>query len=254
MRLQEKAERLARDGLFLGGPARDFEAAGRLQLIALLRVGLHPDSKVVDIGCGCLRGGYWLIHFLDPGCYFGIEPATEMLEAGAKDLLEQDVREQKRPRLDTNADFDTSIFGVKFDFFLARSVWTHASKSQIRSMLDSFGRDAGPAGVFLTSYLPAGMAHPGVRAARRPIWRRLRRRLARLRRRKREAPHPRDYQGDGWSPELVHHSIDWVRRECHRRGLSVAELEEDRFNDQVWLLIKRSDLSPQGSSSQEPGP
>ena len=72
-KLQKKAEELS-STIFLGGPTKFIEIVGRLQLIILLKEGLYPDSKVLDIGCGCLRGGYWLIHFLNPNCYFGIEP------------------------------------------------------------------------------------------------------------------------------------------------------------------------------------
>ena len=72
-KLQDRAERLAQD-MFLGGPVETFEAIGRLQLITLLRCGLYPDSRVLDLGCGSLRGGYWLVHFLRPERYFGIEP------------------------------------------------------------------------------------------------------------------------------------------------------------------------------------
>ena len=68
----ERASRLTADGIFLGGPAELFETAGRKMLITLLSEGLTPTSKVLDIGCGCLRAGYWLIHFMDRGCYFGI--------------------------------------------------------------------------------------------------------------------------------------------------------------------------------------
>jgi hypothetical protein len=207
MRLQAKAEQLNAKKIFLGGPIADFERAGRLQLITLLRAGLYPDSKVVDIGCGCLRGGYWLIHFLDPDCYCGIEPDVAMLQAGITDLLEREVLEAKRPRFDTNSDFDTSVFGEKFDFFLARSIWTHASKPQIQQMLDSFGRDGAPGSVFLASYLPT------------------------------DRRHPLDYQGEGWSSKLIHHRPGWMQQECQRRGLAVQELEEDRLNNQIWLQI-----------------
>jgi SAM-dependent methyltransferase len=233
MRLQAKAEELHARGWFLGGPVEDFEAAGRLQLVALLRAGLHPGSKVVDIGCGCLRGGYWLIHFLDPGCYFGIEPATEMLEVGVTKLLEPEVLEQKRPRFDTNSNFDTSVFGEKFDFFLARSIWTHASRQQIRVMLDSFVRDAAPGGVFLASYLPF----------RVPVLQRWKSRFVRYGRAlsgkgRRVVP---EKPGETWNPDLVYRRLKWIQSECESRGLSIAELDEDRFNDQVWLRVNRTE-------------
>ena len=84
--LFERAAALERGGVFLGGPLHLFETAGRLQLQILLKEGLYPDSKVLDVGCGCLRGGYWLIHFLDAGCYFGIEPHRRELEAGTQSI------------------------------------------------------------------------------------------------------------------------------------------------------------------------
>ena len=50
---------------FLGVPLEHFESGGREQLTYLLRAGLNPHSKVCDVGCGVLRAGYWLIHFLE---------------------------------------------------------------------------------------------------------------------------------------------------------------------------------------------
>src|SRR6266576_6981480 len=87
-RLQEIAQILHSQGIFTGGPPQYFEIVGRLQLATLLREGIYPQSKVLDLGCGCLRGGYWVIHFLDPGCYFGIEPAAAMLRQGIDHVME----------------------------------------------------------------------------------------------------------------------------------------------------------------------
>ena len=67
-RMQEIAQMLHSQGIFTGGPPQYFEIVGRLQLATLVREGIYPQSKVLDVGCGCLRGGYWVIHFLDPGC------------------------------------------------------------------------------------------------------------------------------------------------------------------------------------------
>ena len=49
---------------------------------------------------------------------------------------------EKRTRFDGNSKFDTSVFSEKFDFFLAYSIWTHASKPQIQTMLEGFLRDS----------------------------------------------------------------------------------------------------------------
>jgi SAM-dependent methyltransferase len=203
----------------LGGPVKDFEKVGRLQLITLLKAGLQPDSRVVDIGCGCLRAGYWLIHFLGKNRYFGIEPNKEMVRLGVEEILEPEVLEEKAPLFDHNSDFNVGVFEVKFDFFLARSVWTHASKQQIEVMLDAFCQCATEEAIFLASYLPAGEASE------------------------------RDYVGAGWvgishessNTGLVSHSLAWVRSACAERSLAVRELQEDVMNGQRWLSIRKQD-------------
>src|SRR6266516_6759525 len=101
MKIQRKAEILS-EKIFLGFPSADFEKAGREQLSYLLLAGLNPDSRLVDVGCGVLRAGYWLIHFLDSGCYFGIEPHAERLRIGVETMLDAETREAKRPSFDTN--------------------------------------------------------------------------------------------------------------------------------------------------------
>jgi SAM-dependent methyltransferase len=214
MQVQDRAERLGRSKFF-GVPIAGFENAGRQQLILLLLSGLEPSSKVVDLGCGVLRAGYWLIHFLDAHCYFGIEPHTERLAVGREMILEPDAERAKQPMFDTNADFDTGVFGVRFNFFLAYSIWTHAAKPQIEMMLDNFVRDSAPEAVFLTSMLPAG-------------WR-----LA-------------DYRGATWfgtSHEsdvvgCIGHRLQWIRNQCRRRGLRMQRLGRER-DGQTWLLIAR---------------
>jgi len=212
-KVQRRAEELDRSKFF-GVPIDGFENAGRQQFILLLMSGLMPNSKVVDIGCGVLRAGYWLIHFLDPHCYHGIEPSKERIEAGLT-ILEPDTARIKQPRFDTNADFDTGVFGVPFDFFLAYSIWTHASKPQIERMLDGFLRNSTPQAVFLTSVIPAGLR-----------W--------------------RDYHGEAWvgtshesmTPGCIGHDLKWIRAECRKRRLSLRILGRER-DGQTWLQISR---------------
>jgi hypothetical protein len=212
--LQRKAE-LIGERTFLGVPALDFEMGGREQLIFLLEAGLTPESKVVDLGCGVLRAGYWLTHFLDRSGYCGIEPHQERLEIGKTIMLGDDLVALKRPRFDTNSTFDTAVFGEKFDFFLAYSIWTHASKPQIERTLDSFVRDSAIGARFLASYLPADADHP-------------------------------DYRGTSWHgtsheadvPGCIHHSLDWIEMQCRWRGLVVRELGRDKTHGQSWLQIQ----------------
>ncbi len=201
-----------------------FESAGRLQFYCLIREGLCPYSKVLDIGCGCLRAGYWLIRFLDPGCYFGIEPSIKMLQAGIETCLTSDILAAKQPRFDHNDCFDFSVFGVMFDVFLARSIWTHASKQQIQFMLDGFARFSNPGAFFLTSYLPARLLRPA-------------------------------YEGSSWVGKshqcdrggLVRHSRKWLEQECRIRHLTLEQLPDKPFNEQYWLKIVNRERGCQAS-------
>ena len=221
MNLQDKALKISQD-TFLGGHPRLFETAGRMQLIILLKEGIYPSSKLLDIGCGCLRGGYWLIHFLNPGCYFGLEPNTAMLETGLKEFIDPSVLDRKQPRFDNNDTFDFSVFDETFDFFIARSIWSHTSKAQIKKMLDAFLLSSHEESAFLTSYL---------RAESRAD----------------------EYRGEDWigqshessTPGVVMHSLPWIRRSCRKRGLVVNEVTRkgDNFGRQVWLVIRHQQTS-----------
>jgi hypothetical protein len=219
-RLQEIGEILHAEGIFTGGPPQYFEIAGRLQLATLLREGVYPSSKVLDVGCGCLRGGYWLIHFLDKGGYFGIEPHTIMLQKGIDYVLGPALLEEKKPRFDTNDQFDFSVFNEKFDVLIARSIWSHASKAQVQKMLDGFLANSSPEAFFLTSYYPTSFW----------AWRK------------------RDYTGTGWrgrshqstSPDQICHSFNWITEQVKARGMFVRRLPDLVLNGQYWIKIARS--------------
>jgi SAM-dependent methyltransferase len=209
------AEMMGKYG-FLGVQLENFEPAGRSHMISLLGQGLNPESNVLDFGCGVLRVAFWLVRFLDPGHYYGIEPARQRVEYGLRYLFTSEELALKQPHFDFNPNFDSSVFGTQFDFFLATSIWTHACKRQIEATLDSFVRDAAPAGIFLTSYLPA------------------------------QSPED-DYLGDKWvgtsheggTPGLVHHSLDWIVEQCQKRRLEVHQLPEENCDGQFFLRIRR---------------
>lgn len=213
-KIQQAAEEMMAQQGFLGVPVHSFEEAGRSQLIELLQQGLRPESKFLDFGCGCLRTAHWLIRFLDPECYCGIEPARNRVELGLRYLFTPDLLTQKRPRFDHNAMFDSAPFGLKFDYFLARSIWTHGSKGQIEASLDSFVRDSEANAIFLASYLPAESDEE-------------------------------DYKGNVWvgtSHEsdvagVIRHRLSWIVNQCERRRLSVEELPGYDCDSQLWLRI-----------------
>jgi hypothetical protein len=215
--LQWSADRMMSEHGFVGVPRETFAQAGREQLIALLAEGLRPESKFLEFGCGCLRIACWLVRFLDSGGYHGIEPARQRIDYGLHYLLTPEELQVKRPRFDYNPIFNSSVFETKFDFFLARSIWTHASKPQIEATLDSFLRDGAPRATFLASYLPA----------RSP---------------------DEDYQGIRWvgtshesdTPGVVRHALSWIAEQCRSRSLNCEEIAGVDCDSQFWLRIRRA--------------
>jgi len=214
--LQEKAKKISKQ-VFVGGGVAKFEQAGRGQLISLLQVGIYPHSKLLDVGCGCLRGGYWLIHFLNKACYHGIEPNMSMLASGIQHILEPEVLKEKAPRFDSNENYNFSCFGVTFDFVIARSVWTHAPKCDIEFMLDQFIVNSSPEAVFITTYLA-----PGFRDKE-------------------------DYTGGVWvgkshqcnKPGTVAHDFAWIAEQCSIRNLIIKEPLLFEHGEQRWLYITK---------------
>ena len=211
----DKADELETRGIFLGGPRGKFVTAGRGQLEILLSRGLLPEHRVLDVGCGALRGGWWLVNFLRPDRYFGIEPNKAMLDAGIEVMLGRELLEEKRPRFADNADFDLSIFGETFDFVVARSIWTHASLSEIGAMLDSFAVCSSPVGEFVTSILQP------------------------------KTPFHREYRGTKWlgrSHEcdragLAHYRFSTILKVCRDRGFRAERL--GTHDEQTWVSVTR---------------
>jgi SAM-dependent methyltransferase len=248
--LQERAAQLA-ETRFIGGPTYDFARIGRAGFEVLLQEGLSPSSRVLDVGCGALRLGYWLMRFLDPGCYFGIEPQQDMLRRGLEKIVEPEVAERANAHFDPNSNFNFSVFGKTFDFVVARSIWTHASKSQISAMLESFATTSAPDGVFMASYLPAGACF---RVGRR--WPRLESIVTKLplasmspTLAKLPSPGPSDeYYGDTWRGQshesdqsgLTHHSLRWIAGEASRHSLSVQLMPYRVYHHQYWLRVTRT--------------
>ena len=148
--LQARAELLSTVSDKVGCGVYRYEKTGRAQLEALIRNGLNPWDKFLDIGCGAFCGGYWVMHFLDAGGYHGIEPNLDMFTKGQAYILEPDLIELKQPRFDHNNQYDFSVFNTKFDYLFAQSIWTHAGKKDIEKMLDGFVQHANDKARFLT--------------------------------------------------------------------------------------------------------
>jgi len=134
-----------------GGVEGLFEVVGRDGLITLIRNGLLPSHRVLDFGCGSLRLGYWLIRFLDPDRYYGLEPIEKGVTAGMKILIGDELKDFKRPTIRHAWDSDITAFEVPFDYIVARSILTHTCPGMLRKILSGYATSS-PDGMFFASY------------------------------------------------------------------------------------------------------
>ncbi len=136
---------------FVGGM---WEEMGRLQIQFMLENGLNPKSKLLDIGCGALRGGIYFIRYLNKGNYFGLDINSSMIEA-AKYELQHEGLNDKNSTLLVNDKFEFSLFESEFDFILAQSVFTHLPLNHILRCLIEVKKVLKKDGVFYVTFFKA---------------------------------------------------------------------------------------------------
>ena len=199
--------------VFLGGNWDIFFQVGIMQLELLQSQGLDKDDYVLDIGSGCFRGGLWVCKYLSSNRYYAIEPNKVMVYFGLRHVLQKDLCKKKKPTIHHNTDFTFSAFQKKFDYVIARSIWTHASKGQIMIMLEEFIHCSSPKGMFLASYIPTNGRE--------------------------------EYEGEEWigrshTSEIggyVYYSFSWIQTICQQYNLHVEELSDFIIGEQIWLKI-----------------
>ncbi len=110
-----------------------WDEVGKLQFDFLRANGLTPASRLIDVGCGCLRGGVYFVEFLGPGNYYGMDISEELLNAGYNVELRGRDLQDKLPRANLVADgeFQFSKCPVTFDIGIAQSLFTHLPVTHI---------------------------------------------------------------------------------------------------------------------------
>lgn len=145
----ERAARKHRDSM---GGQQKWEPMGRVQHDFLVRMGLRPDMRFLDVGCGALRAGRLLVPYLDPGHYYGIDVGADVIEIGYTQELDDAARARlPLANLRMTDRFDAD-FGVRFDMAIAQSVFTHVSLNHIRLCLHRVAKVMKPGGRFFATF------------------------------------------------------------------------------------------------------
>ena len=132
-----------------------WEEIGTLQFEFMKRMGLRPESLLLDVGCGALRGGVKFVEYLNGDNYFGIDISQSLLEAGyAHEISPRQDLADKLPKRNLQCidTFDAVSFGKQFDYALAQSVFTHLTLNSIRLCLENLAKVVKHGGTFCATY------------------------------------------------------------------------------------------------------
>jgi cyclopropane fatty-acyl-phospholipid synthase-like methyltransferase len=128
---------------FVGGL---WDTLGQLQFDFITRQGLQPSDKLLDMGCGCFRGGIHFIRYLDNQHYYGLDINQSLINAGNLELAQAGISD-KQPNTLVSDCFDATPFNQTFKFILSISLFTHLNFNlvllclkQIKRVLDKDGR------------------------------------------------------------------------------------------------------------------
>jgi SAM-dependent methyltransferase len=137
-----------------------WQQLGALQLEFLVAQGMKPRDRLLDVGCGPLRGGVHFVDYLDPGHYYGIDINESLLDAGYRQELSKPLRSKlPRDHLRATDRFDCD-FGVQFDYAIAHSLFTHVPLNHVRLCLYRVARVMPPGGRFFATFFCAPLFHP----------------------------------------------------------------------------------------------
>ncbi|MDC0603223.1 methyltransferase [Aliiglaciecola sp.] len=173
------------------GPPLQYDFMGATQFRLLCTLGLRAHHQVLDLGCGSLRAGRFLINYLEPENYHGIEPNKWLIEDGIKEQIGDSLVAIKKPQFNYNSEFNTGVFGKKFDFVIAQSIFSHTGNDLIPNALSNIYESLNDNGVALLTFIKGG----------------------------------KDFEGNGWVyPECVEFTVSKVSEFAKNAGFQVQEL------------------------------
>src|SRR5262249_12981223 len=139
------------------GPPKEYDFMGATQFRLLTTLGLREYHSVLDFGCGSLRAGRLLIPYLQPGRYYGLEPNRWLIDDAVAREIGADIIRLKQPTFRHDEGFSAVHFGMKFDFVLAQSIFSHAGRDLVATAMSSFKRCLAEGGLILSTFVPPEM-------------------------------------------------------------------------------------------------
>ena len=166
------------------------------------------EDTVLDIGCGSLRGGKLFIPYLLPEKYYGVEPYQWLIDDGIKYEVGQDMIDIKKPSFSNTDVFDFSTFDIQFDYLLAQSIFSHASKRQIQLCIEEAGKVMHEDSVFFATFYHSKY----------------------------------EYEGDEWVyPDNVAYHYKTIVDIAKNVGLLTFDVDWHHHGDQRWFALTKNE-------------
>lgn len=116
-----------------------WDETGRVQMALLIRAGLRPGDRLLDIGAGALRLGRLAVPWLEAGHYWATDASRALLLRGREAELD-DPAQLPKDRLIEDAAFGYPGVPADIDLALAFAVFTHLPADRLAVALGSARR------------------------------------------------------------------------------------------------------------------
>ncbi len=132
------------------GPADLWEMKRDFQIRFLKAVGLKPEHRLLDFGCGTLRGGIPLIQYLDKANYTGLDVRRDVIEEGSLELSRYHLG-HKQPHLEHQDNLVEFHLPYRFNMIWAFSVLIHLHDRVLNEVLEFVSNHILDDGIFLAN-------------------------------------------------------------------------------------------------------
>jgi|GEM_PF-7040260 len=128
--------------------------SGQEDLALIKEFGLLPTHTFLECGCGWLRAANYFINYLEPGNYFGNDPAGERIRIGRQIFAIRNI-EERQPQFFVNEDNSLDwMEGKKVDFIWCHAVFGHLPNDDCEDIIKHMPKVMHEGSVFLFTYNP----------------------------------------------------------------------------------------------------
>ncbi len=128
------------------GPPGLFKESRDFQLEFMLKRGLNPESTLLDIGCGPLRGGILFIDYLNSGKYSGVDIRQEVIQEGLDQISKNDLSSKDANVRTSNTFGLEELEARSYDFIWCFQLFYHLDDDLIDACMKSISALLAPNG------------------------------------------------------------------------------------------------------------